>query len=195
MGELTYFLGLQINQAEEGTFISQTKYCLELHKKFDMKDLKSISTPMASNALIDKYERGVDFDITKYRGIIRYLLYLAVGRLDIMFSVCMCVRYESSPKESHFKIVKRILRYLNSTSHHGLWYPKDNAYSLVGFSDSDFAGCKLDRKITSVICYLFDYDLKLGRIQIKFDSTSAISFAKNLVACKIEIVVTGADKF
>lgn len=74
MGELIYFLGLQIKQAEEGTFISQTKYFLELLKKFEMKDLKSISTPMDLNVLIDKDERGVDFNVTRYRGIIGSLL-------------------------------------------------------------------------------------------------------------------------
>lgn len=78
MEELTYFLGFQIKQAEEGTFISQPKYCLELIKKFDMQNLRSISTPITSNMLIDRDKNGVEIEITKYRGIIGSLLYLMV---------------------------------------------------------------------------------------------------------------------
>lgn len=120
MGELTYFLGLQIKQAKKDIFISQTIYCLELLKKFDMKDSKSISTSMPLNMLIDKDKRGVGFDVTRYRGIIKFLLYLIASRQNVMFSTCMCARCQASPKESHFKIVKYFLRYLNGISHHGL---------------------------------------------------------------------------
>lgn len=115
MGDLTYFLGLQIKQTEEGTFISQTKYCLELLKKFDMQNSKSISALMASNFLIDKDKSGVEIDITKYRGIIGSLLYLDARRPNIMFRVCKCALFHACSRESHFKIVKRILRYLNGT--------------------------------------------------------------------------------
>ncbi|KAK2390489.1 putative mitochondrial protein [Trifolium repens] len=155
MGELTYFLGLQIKKLEEGTFIYQTKYCLELLKKFGMTDSKHMETPMASTCALSKDEEGKDVEITKYRGIIGSLLYLTASRPDIMFSVCMCARYQSSPKESHLKAVKRILKYLKGTSNFGLWYSKGNDCSLVGYSDSDFAGCKLDRKSTSGTCHLF----------------------------------------
>ncbi|KAK2429898.1 hypothetical protein QL285_028295 [Trifolium repens] len=155
MGELTYFLGLQIKQLEEGTFIYQTKYCLELLKKFGMTDSKIMETPMASTCALSKDEECKDVEITKYRGIIGSLLYLTASRPDIMFSVCMCARYQSCPKESHLKAVKRILKYLKGTSNFGLWYSKGNDCSLVGYSDSDFAGCKLDRKSTSGTCHLF----------------------------------------
>ncbi|KAK2415783.1 hypothetical protein QL285_038238 [Trifolium repens] len=223
MGELTYFLGLQIKQLEEGTFIYQTKYCLELLKKFGMTDSKIMETPMASTCALSKDEEGKDVEITKYRGIIGSLLYLTASRPDIMFSVCMCARYQSCPKESHLKAVKRILKYLKGTSNFGLWYSKGNDCSLVGYSDSDFVGCKLDRKSTSGTCHLFcnslvswhskkqvsialstaeaeyvaagsccsqilwlkqqllDYDLKLQRVPILCDNTSAINLTKNPV--------------
>lgn len=77
-----------------------------------MQNSKSISTPMTSNVLLDKDEQGVEIDITNYRGIIGSLLYLTTSWPDIMFS-----RFHASPSESHFKIVKQILRYLNGTSH------------------------------------------------------------------------------
>lgn len=108
-----------------------------------------------SNVLIEKDERRVDFNVTRYRGIIESLLYLTASRPYIIFSVCMCARYQASHRDSHFKIIKRILRYLNKTSHHGIWYTTSNVYNLVGFSNSDFAGCKSDRKNTSGICHLF----------------------------------------
>lgn len=120
-----------------------------------MKDSKTILTPIASNVLIDKDERGVDFDITKYQGIIRSLLYLSANRPDIMFSVCMCARYQTLHKNPHFKIVKCILRYLNGTFNHSLWYPKESAYSLVGYSNPNFVGCNSDRKSTSGTRHFF----------------------------------------
>ena len=80
------------------------------------------------------------------------LLYLTASRPDIMFSVCMCARYQANPKESHEKAVKRILRYLRYTPSFGLWYPKGAHFELLGYSDSDFARCKIDRKSTTGGC-------------------------------------------
>jgi len=155
MGELTFFLGLQIKQTRDGIFLSQTKYALELLKIFDMQDCKLISTPMASTLSIEKDESNIEVDGKRYRGMICSLLYLSVSRPKIMFRVCMCVRYQAYPKESHLKIVKRIFRYINGTTNFGLWYPRGNSCCLVGFSESNFAGCKSDRKSTSGTCHLF----------------------------------------
>jgi len=110
---------------------------------------------MASALSTNKDEFSIDIDWKRYRGMIGSLLYSTTSRFDIMFTVCLCARYQASPKESHFKIVKRILRYLCQTTHFGLWYPKEGYYCLVEFSDSDFAGCKLDRKSTGETCHLF----------------------------------------
>jgi hypothetical protein len=79
-----------------------------------------METPMASTCALSKDEEGKDVEITKYRGIIGSLLYLTTSRPDIMFSVCMCAQYQSCPKESHLKAVKRILKYLKGTSNFGL---------------------------------------------------------------------------
>jgi hypothetical protein len=76
-------------------------------------------------------------------------LYLTASRPDIMFSVCMCARFQSNPKKAHLRAVKRILRYLKHTLSVGLWYPKGATFDLIGYSDSDYAGCKFDRKSTS----------------------------------------------
>ena len=90
MGQLTFFLGLQIKQTRDDIFLSQTTYALELLKKFEMQDCKSISTPMASTLSIDKDEFDLEVDGKRYRGMIDSLLYLIASRPDIMFSVCMC---------------------------------------------------------------------------------------------------------
>jgi len=144
MGELTYFLGLQVKQLKHGTFLNQSKYCFDLLKKFKMEDCKEATTPIATNFLMDADEAGQPVDSTKYRGLIRSLLYLTTSRPDIQFRVCLYARFQANPKESHFKTAKRILNYLKGTTNVGLWYPCDSNINLSGFSDSDYTGCKLD---------------------------------------------------
>nr|KYP49021.1 Copia protein [Cajanus cajan] len=150
MGELTFFLGLQIKQMNDGIFISQSKYCNELLKKFGMEGCKEAATPISNTCNLDLDEKGIAVDNSKYRGIIGSLLYLTASRPDIMFAVCLC----ANPKESHMKCVKRILKYLKGTTNVGLWYPKGVSLSLIGYLDSDYAGCRLDRKSTSGTCHL-----------------------------------------
>jgi hypothetical protein len=76
-------------------------------------------------------------------------LYLCASRPDIMLYVCMCARFEANPKKVHLRAVKRIMRYLVCTPKFGLWYPKGSTFDLIGYSDADYAGCKIDRKSTS----------------------------------------------
>ncbi|XP_058742170.1 secreted RxLR effector protein 161-like [Vicia villosa] len=159
MGELKYFLGLQIKQFKKETFVCQTKYCQELLKRFRMVDAKSIDIIMPTDGNLDKDGNGKDVDIKRYRGMIGPLLYLTASRADILFSVCMCARYQSPPKESHLKVVKRVFRYLHGTSKYGLCYPKGCDFNLVAYSDSDFVGCKSNRKSTSGTCHLFSNSL------------------------------------
>ena len=98
-------------------------------------------------------------DSTKYRELIGSLLYLTTSRADMQFEVCLCSRFQANPKESHFKAAKRILTYLKGTTNVGLWYPCDSNITLSGFSDFDYAGCKLDRKSTSGTCHLLGSSL------------------------------------
>ncbi|KAK6122432.1 hypothetical protein DH2020_043823 [Rehmannia glutinosa] len=152
MGELNFFLGLQIKQCQEGIYISQSKYTKELLKKFGIEEGRTVSTPMATNVKIDKDEKGKSVDESKYRGMIGSLLYLTASRPDILHVVCLCARFQSNPKESHMSVVKRIFRYLNGTIQYGLFYPKNENFSLKGYSDSDYAGNIDDRKSTSGLC-------------------------------------------
>ena len=152
MGELNLFLGLQIKQQSEGIFINQTKYIKEMLKKFGMESHKGASTPMSSSTKMDKDEKGKCVDQKLYRSMIGSLLYLTASRPDILFSVCMCSRFQSCPKESHLVAVKKIFRYLVDTPNLGLWYPRGTNFKLIGYSDADFAGYKVDRKSTSGTC-------------------------------------------
>ncbi|KAK6145154.1 hypothetical protein DH2020_021974 [Rehmannia glutinosa] len=152
MGELNFFLGLQIKQCQEGICISQSKYTKELLKKFGIEEGRTVSTPMATNVKIDKDEKGKSVDESKYRGMIGSLLYLIASRPDILHAVCICARFQSNPKESHMSVVKRIFRYLKGTIQYGLFYPKNENFSLKGYSDSDYAGNIDDRKSTSGSC-------------------------------------------
>ncbi|KAK6141847.1 hypothetical protein DH2020_024406 [Rehmannia glutinosa] len=152
MGELNFFLGLQIKQCQEGIYISQSKYTKELLKKFGIEEGRTVSTPMATNVKIDKDEKGKSVDESKYRGMISSLLYLTASRPDILHVVCLCARFQSNPKESHMSAVKRIFRYLKGTIQYGLFYPKNENFSLKGYSDSDYAGNIDDRKSTSGSC-------------------------------------------
>jgi hypothetical protein len=120
IGELSYFLGLHIKQLKNGTFVSQGKYIKDMLKKFGMKDAKGISTPMGTNGSLDSDASGNMMDQTMYRSMIGNLLYVTTSRPDVMFSVCMCVRFQASPRESHLKATKRILRYLKHTQNVGL---------------------------------------------------------------------------
>ncbi|GJZ08054.1 putative ribonuclease H-like domain-containing protein [Tanacetum coccineum] len=152
MGELTFFLGLQVKQKEDGIFISQDKYVTEILKKFSFTDVKTTSTPMETQKPLLKDEDGEEVDVHLYRSMIGSLMYLTSLRPDIMFAVCACARYQVNPKVSHLHAVKRIFRYLKGQPKLGLWYPKDSPFDLVAYTDSDYAGASLDRKSTTGGC-------------------------------------------
>nr|GEX13588.1 hypothetical protein [Tanacetum cinerariifolium] len=124
IGELTFFLGLQVTQKNDGIFISQDKYVDEILKKFSFSTVKIASTPMETSKPL----------------------------FDIMFVVCDCARFQVIPKVSHLHAVKRIFRYLKGQPKLGLWYPKDSPFDLEAYTDSDYAGASLDRKSTTGCC-------------------------------------------
>ena len=153
MGEMNYFLGLQVKQTAEGIFLSQTKYAKELVKKFGLKDsAKPKKVPMSPTTKVDMQIEEPDYDITKYRRIIGSLLYLTASRPDISFAVGFCARFQAAPKESHYQIALHVLKYVKGTTNLGIWYPKDDSFDLHGYTDSDFGGCRIDRKSTSGTC-------------------------------------------
>ncbi|GJX83503.1 putative ribonuclease H-like domain-containing protein [Tanacetum coccineum] len=152
MGELTFFLGLQVKQTSAGIFLSQDKYVKDILNKFDFRTIKPASTPIEAHKSLGKDEEGEEVDVHLYRSMIGCLMYLTASRPDIMFAVCLCARFQVTPKVSHIHAVKRIFRYLKHQPKLGLWYPKDSPFHLEAFSDSDYAGDNHDRRSTSGGC-------------------------------------------
>nr|GEV11424.1 uncharacterized mitochondrial protein AtMg00810-like [Tanacetum cinerariifolium] len=154
IGELTFFLGLQFMQRDDGIFISQDKYVADILKKFDFSLVKTASTLMETNKALLKDEEDKDMDVHLYRSLIGSLMYLTTSRPDIMFVVCACARFQVTPKVSHLHAVKRIFRYLKGQPKLGLWYPRYSPFDLEAFSNSDYAGTSLDKKSTTEGCQL-----------------------------------------
>ncbi|GJS85931.1 putative ribonuclease H-like domain-containing protein [Tanacetum coccineum] len=152
MGELTFFLGLQVKQNKAGIFISQDKYVAEILKKFDLVNVKTTITPMETKVALTKDEEAVDVDVHLYRSMIGSLMYLTASRPDIMYAICVCSRFQVTPKTSHLNVVKRIFKYLKGKPNLGLWYPRESPFDLEAFSDSDYGGSNLDRKSTTGGC-------------------------------------------
>nr|GEU38966.1 hypothetical protein [Tanacetum cinerariifolium] len=152
MGELTFFLGLQVKQKEDEIFISQDKYVAEILKRFDFSFVRATTTPIETQKPLVKDEDAEDVDVHMYMFMIGSLMYLTVSRPHIMFVVCACSRFQVTPKVSHLYAVKSIFRYLKGQPKLGLWYPKNSPFDLEAYSDSDYAGANLDRKSTTGGC-------------------------------------------
>nr|GEX11825.1 copia protein [Tanacetum cinerariifolium] len=142
MGEMTFFLGLQVNQSSCGIFINQSNYVLEIFKKYGMESCNPVGTSMEIKDKLDLDQNGTPVDAMKYHSMIGALMYLTSSRPDIVHATCLCARYQAKPTEKHLKEVKRIFRYLWGTINTGLWYTKDSGFKLTGFSDAYYAGCK-----------------------------------------------------
>jgi hypothetical protein len=166
---------LQIEQAKEGTFVHQDKYMKEIVKKFKMDDSKPLSTSMSTTTTLDTDEDRELVDQKEYWSMIGSLLYLTTMRLDIQFSVCPCARFQASPRTSHRQAIKRIFRYLRYTPELGLWYSMSSSLSVLGFSDADFAGCRVDRKSTSETCQF------LGSLLVSWSSLKESSVAESTI--------------
>jgi hypothetical protein len=149
-----------------------------------MDDCNPIKTPMPTNGHLDPDEGGKPIDQKLYSSMTGSLLYLTASRPDIMFSVCMCAQFQANPKESHQSALKRILRYLKYTPSIGLWHPHGVCIELLGYSDSDFARCRVDRRSTSGGCHF------LGRSLVAWSSKKQNSVA--LSTAKAEYISAGA---
>ncbi|CAM8929758.1 unnamed protein product [Rhodiola kirilowii] len=114
-----------------------------------MESSKTRATPMSPNDTLGRDETSPRVDPTLYRGMIGSLLYLTASRSDILFSVCLCARFQADPRETYVKAVKKILRYLKGTDDLCLFYPRGGELRLAAYTDADYTGCKTDRKSTS----------------------------------------------
>ncbi|CAM8877439.1 unnamed protein product [Rhodiola kirilowii] len=137
VGEMCYFLGLQVKQKEDWIFISQSKYARNLIKKFDLEKVAHKRTPTATHLKITKDKAGTSVDQTLYRSMIGSLLYLTTSRPDITHAVGVCARYQADLEESHLMNVERIIKYVCGTTDSGLCYAKDTNSCLVAYCDAD----------------------------------------------------------
>eukprot|EP00253_Pinus_taeda_P021192 PITA_21192 len=149
LGELTYFLGLQIQQNEGGIFLSQTKYLKQILKKYGMEYSKLVGTPMVIGCSVSANDESAAVHQPTYRSMIGSLLYLTGTRPNITHAVGIVGRFQANPKETHLQAVKRIFKYLQGTRNYGLWYPRDTDITLHVYTDADWAGSVDERKSTS----------------------------------------------
>ena len=132
VGELTYFLGLQVKQTDLGIYINQAKYARNLVKRFGLDNAAHARTPMAANAKLTNDPSGESVDVTLYRSMIGCLLYLTASRPDIAFSVGVCSRFQSNPKVSHLNAIKRIIKMLVELVIMNYFIVKSLIYLLLG---------------------------------------------------------------
>ncbi|GJZ58439.1 retrovirus-related pol polyprotein from transposon TNT 1-94, partial [Tanacetum coccineum] len=148
MGQMSFFLGLQVSQSPGGIFINQAKYALEALNKHGMDLSDHVNTPMVDRLKLDEDPLGISIDQTRFRGMVGSLMYLTASRPDLIFVVCMCAKYQAKPTKKHLEAIKRFFWYLKGTINMSLWYPKDNAMSLTAYADADHAGCQDSRRST-----------------------------------------------
>jgi len=159
IGELNYFLGLQVKQTFEGIFISQSNYAKDLVKRFGLDGKSHARTPMSTSVKISSDLVGKPVDPTLYRSMIGSLLYLTANRPDIAFSMGVCARYQANPKESHLTAVKHIIRYVNDTLLYGIWYSRETNLVVARYSDANWAGNADDRKSSLGGCFYMGNNL------------------------------------
>ncbi|GKB41927.1 retrovirus-related pol polyprotein from transposon TNT 1-94 [Tanacetum coccineum] len=190
MGELKFFLGLQVYQSPRGIFIIQSEYAIELLKKHSLDECVSMSIPMATERL-DVDLQGTPTNQMTYHRMIGGLMYLTASHPNIAFATFVCACYQARPTVKYLKEVKRIFRYLRQSYNMGLWYPKDFGFELISYSDADHPGCKHGCKSASgglqflggklMRTQLLDYGYKYNRIPMYCDSKSDIAISCNPV--------------
>lgn len=154
IGEMSYFLGMEILQEQQGIFISQKKYGKEILKKFGMENCKPVSTPLALNEKLIKEDGSDKVDASIYRSLIGCLMYLTATRPDILYAASLLSRFMQNPSELHLKVAKRVLRYVKGSIDLGIWLKRNGSTKLVGYTDSDWAGSHEDMKSTSGYVFL-----------------------------------------
>lgn len=149
LGEMKYFLGVEVHQGVNGIYISQKGYAGEILKKFRLSNCNGVRNPIVPGNKLSKEENGVKANETLFKQIVGSLMYMTVTRPDIMYSVCLISRFMSNPMETHMLAAKRILRYIQATVDFGIFYKRECRNELMAYTDSDYAGDLDDRKSTS----------------------------------------------
>ncbi|XP_042006029.1 secreted RxLR effector protein 161-like [Salvia splendens] len=159
LGQMHYFLGIEVNQDEKGIFITQEKYTKNLLRRFKMEGCKPVATPLVTNEKFSKEDGTPKANAAIYRSIIGSLLYLTASRPDIMYSTSLLSRFMQDPSQVHYGAAKRILRYLQGTRDYGIWYTPESFSKLIGYTDSDWGGSTDDMKSTSGYTFSLGSDI------------------------------------
>ena len=149
LGELRYFLGIEIIRTEEGIWLSQRQYALDMLSKYGMADCKPISMPLDQNLKLQADEGQVLEDVTMYRKIVGSLIYLTISRPDLSYVVGLESQFMQLPRKPHLDAVRRTLRYVSATLDYALFYEASMELQLYGYTDADWAGSGCDRRSTS----------------------------------------------
>jgi hypothetical protein len=157
LGKMRYFLGIEIFQMADGTYISQRKYSLDVLKRFGMEESNSVKNPIVPGGKIFKDKDGVKVDTTFFKQVVGSLMYLTATRPDLMFVVSLISRYAGQPTELHLQAAKRVLRYLKGTTNFRIFYKKGGSDELIAFTDSDYASDLEDRKSTSGYVFMLSF--------------------------------------
>ncbi|KAI3721795.1 hypothetical protein L2E82_32813 [Cichorium intybus] len=184
LGELQYFLGLEITQTKKGIFMSQKKYVEDTLKRFNMQGCKIASTPMNINEKLRSEDETGLTDASVYRSLVGRLIYLTHSRPDICFAVGVLSRFMHRPTRHHFGAAKRVPHYLAGTREYGIWFCESKDFGLKGYTDSDWAGSMDDMRSTSGNCFI------LGKSAVSWSSKKQNSVA--LSSTEAEYVAAAA---
>ena len=149
LGELRYFLGIEIVRTKEGIWLSQRQYALDMLSKYGMADCKPISMPLDQNLKLRADAGQVLEDVTMYRKIVGSLIYLTISRPDLSYTVGLESQFMQLPRKPHLDAVRRTLRYVSATLDYALFYEAGTELELFGYTDADWAGSMTDRRSTS----------------------------------------------
>ncbi|KAK2967357.1 hypothetical protein RJ640_026371 [Escallonia rubra] len=149
LGQLRYFLGIEVSRSRHGISLSQRKYVLDLRTETGMLTCKPVETPMEINHELGTSSSQSLVDVGRYQRLVEKLIYLTNTRPEIAYVVSMVSQFMHAPSEKHMNAVYRILRYLKGAPRKGLLYSKNEASTIEGYTDADWAGDQLNMKSTS----------------------------------------------
>ncbi|GJS83154.1 retrovirus-related pol polyprotein from transposon TNT 1-94 [Tanacetum coccineum] len=186
MGQMSFFLGLQISQSPRGIFLNHSKYAFEIIKKYGMLTSDSVNTPIVEKSKLEEDLQGKPVDATLYRGMIGSLMYLTSSRPDLIYAVCLCAWYQAKPTEKHLNAVKRIFRYLKGTINMGdklvSWSSKKQKSTAISSTEVEYialSGCCA--QILWMRSQLTDYGFQFNKIPLYCENKSTIALCCNNV--------------